>query len=279
MNSAQRSNSEGVHVTQTGQPIAYTLHSGDPASPRPRITLIHSLAMNRDFWSTVVQPLFVQADILTFDVRGHGKSVFSGTAYTAGDVADDLSDLLDHIGWSACAVAGASMGGCLGLAFADKYPQKTSALCMIDSTAWYGADAPLKWSERADKALKEGMSALADFQKTRWFSDQFRESTPSVVEHAISIFKQNDPTSFKKTCTMMGDFDYRHSLPNLKMPVSILVGEDDYATPIQMSELLHQSIPNSTLEVIKDARHLTPLECPEIVVEALIKLLETKVSL
>ena len=63
------------------------------------------------------------------------------------------------------------------------------------------------------------------------------------------------------------------------MPVSILVGEHDYATPIQMSELLHQSIPNSTLEVIKGARHLTPLECPEIVVEALIKLLETKVSL
>jgi 3-oxoadipate enol-lactonase len=44
--------------------------------------------------------------------------------------------------------------------------------------------------------------------------------------------------------------------------VSVIVGEDDYATPVAMSQQLHESIRNSTLAVIPGARHTTPIECP-----------------
>ena len=144
MKSIKGYTTEGNFVTRTGQSIAYSLHSKDagpnnPAkSPRsiesvkPRITLIHSLAMTRDFWAPTVDLLVDHADILTFDVRGHGKSPLDGGAFTADDVAEDLSNLLMNMGWKNSAIAGASMGGCLGLAFAAKYPDKTSGLCLID---------------------------------------------------------------------------------------------------------------------------------------------------
>jgi pimeloyl-ACP methyl ester carboxylesterase len=47
------------------------------------------------------------------------------------------------------------------------------------------------------------------------------------------------------------------------MPVSVIVGEEDYATPVAMAEYLHESIRNSTLNVIPGARHTTPVECPK----------------
>jgi 3-oxoadipate enol-lactonase len=46
------------------------------------------------------------------------------------------------------------------------------------------------------------------------------------------------------------------------MPVTVIVGEEDYATPVAMAEYLHENIANSTLTVIPGARHTTPAECP-----------------
>lgn len=273
MNSHKHKTTNSSFHIKNGESIAYSLHTIDTSSSRQRITLVHSLAMNREFWSPVIRFLIEHADVLTLDVRGHGESTRSGGKFTTELFADDIAALLNHVGWSKSAIAGASMGGCISLAVAAKYPEKTTALGMIDSTAWYGSDAPLKWKERADKVLKEGMNTLVDFQKTRWFTDEFRENNPSIVANAISIFQKNDVNAFANTCQMMGNFDLRSTLGLLKMPTSIIVGAEDYATPKEMSELLHQSITQSTLQIIDNARHLTPLECPKIVSDALVRLL------
>jgi 3-oxoadipate enol-lactonase len=58
----------------------------------------------------------------------------------------------------------------------------------------------------------------------------------------------------------------------MTMPTAILVGEEDYATPVAMAEALHRSIQGSTLTVLPGARHLTPLEVPERIADALLAL-------
>jgi 3-oxoadipate enol-lactonase len=58
------------------------------------------------------------------------------------------------------------------------------------------------------------------------------------------------------------------------MPVRIVVGDEDYATPIAMAQALNRGIPGSTVTVIKNARHLTPLEVPDRIVGELRTLLE-----
>jgi len=45
------------------------------------------------------------------------------------------------------------------------------------------------------------------------------------------------------------------------LPTTIIVGEEDYATPVEMSQQMHANIKNSTLNIIPKARHLTPIEC------------------
>jgi 3-oxoadipate enol-lactonase len=42
----------------------------------------------------------------------------------------------------------------------------------------------------------------------------------------------------------------------------VIVGEDDYATPVGMARQIHESIAGSTLTVLPAARHLTPIESP-----------------
>ena len=255
-----------------GSTLAYTLRDA-PQPGAPRLALIHSLALDRSVWNGVAERLQGEAHILTYDCRGHGQSDRRATRFTAELFARDLAELLDHVGWQKSAVAGCSMGGCVALAFAGRYPQRAAALGLIDTTAWYGPDAPAKFLERAEAARARGMAALFDFQATRWFSDPFRTSHPDVLQQTLAVFVATELDCYAATCALLGDADARAHLPAFRMPVAIVVGEDDYATPVDMARQLHQAIPQSTLTVLPHARHLTPIEHPDAIASELRALL------
>src|SRR5262249_818463 len=153
--------SQGFARVRDGTPIGYSVH-GDPAASRA-VVLVHSLAMDRHFWGAVVDGL-APAAVLAYDCRGHGASGAGGKSYSVAQFADDLADLMTELRWEKALVAGASMGGCVALAFAERHPQRTAALGLVDTTAWYGAEAPAQWEERARKALEGGLASLVDFQ-------------------------------------------------------------------------------------------------------------------
>lgn len=260
--------------TRDGIRLAYSLAgTRDAGHPTP-VALVHSLAMDHMFWRPVAARLAQSRPVLAFDCRGHGRSDKPNGPYTVELFARDLADLLDHVGWSSAVVAGASMGGCVSLAFAAAFPARTAGLGLIDTTAWYGAEAPAQWAERAARAAKDGMGALVDFQTTRWFSDGFRSRQPDVVKECVAAFLRNDVPAYVETCRMLGAADLRAALATFTMPTAILVGEEDYATPVAMAEVLHRGIKGSTLTVLPGARHLTPLEVPERIAEALLALAE-----
>jgi 3-oxoadipate enol-lactonase len=263
-----------VAVIRDGTRIPYTLR--DQGAAAPRAVLIHSLAMNREFWQPVADLLAPKVSVLTYDCRGHGAADKPAGPYTAELFARDLTDLLDHVGWKSAVVAGASMGGCVSLAFAAAFPARTAGLGLVDTTAWYGPEAPKQWAERADKAVETGLTSLVEFQTTRWFSDAFRADHPDVVQKCVDIFLRNDVKAYAETCRMLGACDLRATLPGLTMPTAVIVGEEDYAAPIAMAETMHRGIGGSTLTILRGARHLTPLEQPGRIAAELERLLQVQ---
>jgi 3-oxoadipate enol-lactonase len=236
------------------------------------VVLIHSLAMDHTFWNAIAPAVSEATGVLTYDCRGHGQSDKPAGAHRVEQFADDLADLLDHLGWRSAIVAGASMGGCVALAFAAAYPMRAAALGLFDTTASY--NAPDKWEERAAMAEAKGLEAMLEFQTTRWFTDAFRANRKDVLDAAVTVFLANPARCYAQACRMLGACNLAGALPQLKMPARIVVGQEDYATPLAMSEALHRGIVGSTLTVIANARHLTPLECPELIIAELQKLLE-----
>jgi 3-oxoadipate enol-lactonase len=252
--------------------IAYT-HRTAPKSGAPRLALIHSLALDGSIWNGVVAKLAGQAEILTYDCRGHGQSDRVSGPFTTDQFAGDLAELFDHVGWPDAAVAGCSMGGCVAQAFVGLNTSRVNALGLIDTSAWYGADAPKNWRERAAVARTKGLAGMVEFQVTRWFSDKFRIANPELVNEMTRVFLANDVDCYAATCIMLGDADLRPYLPSLRMPVAVIVGDEDYATPVAMSEHLHEAIRGSTLTILPGGRHLTPVECPDEIAARLSALL------
>ena len=219
-------------VTRDGTRIVYTLR--DRGASAPRAVLVHSLAMDRTFWQPVVD-LLPNVSILTYDCRGHGASDKAAGPYTVELFAQDLTDLLDQVDWPSALIAGASMGGCVSIAFAAAYPARTTALGLFDTTAWYGADAPKQWAERADQAIEKGLSSLVGFQTTRWFGDAFRASRPDVVKQSVAVFLRNDVKAYAETCRMLGAADLRAALAALRHADGGGRGRGGLRNPIAMA--------------------------------------------
>jgi 3-oxoadipate enol-lactonase len=238
------------------------------------MVLIHSLALDSSIWDEVLARLDGRAEILAYDCRGHGRSGRQAIPFTTELFAQDLRELLDHVGWPEALIAGCSMGGCVAQAFAAQFPSRVSALALIDTTAWYGDDAPKTWRERASSAQAKGLAALVDFQITRWFGDSFRAAYPQLVQAVTHVFLANDLGCYASSCMLLGAADLRPALPDFRMPAAIIVGEEDYATPISAAQELHKAIPGSTLTVLPKARHLTPMECPDQIASELLVLTE-----
>ena len=258
-----------------GLSIAYTRHAvAPPDASRPRIALIHSLALDQSIWDGVVPLLTQHADVLTYDCRGHGRSGRPNMKFTPELFAADLARLLDHVNWPRVTLAGCSMGGCVAQAFAGVYPDRVQALALIDTTAWYGPTARKDWRERAATAATKGFQALSAFQATRWVSDAFREAHPQLIRAHLDVFLANDIDCYTATCEMLGDADLRHYQSSLRMPTSVIVGEQDYATPVAMSEQIKKALPDATLSVSPNVRRLTPIECPAAIAEKILALIE-----
>ena len=252
--------------------LHYTLHGAGRAGV-PNLVLIHSLGMSGVVWDAVVERLVERANVLTYDCRGHGASTKSPGPYRLDGFARDLSALLDHVGWPSAHVAGGSLGGSVALQFAALFPERMKTLGLIDTTAWYGADAPEKWEWRAKEAEEKGLPALIDFQQTRWFSDAFREQHPDAVAVCRKVFLANETACFAATCRMLGAFDLRQTLQAIRVPTAIAVGEEDFATPPEMARQIESGIAGATLQVLPKARHLTFVEQPEVIAQMLAQLL------
>lgn len=266
MSALDSNRTAGFAMSRDGIKLSYRIMPGEGAG---RCVLIHSLATDKHFWKWTIAALAGAGEVLIYDCRGHGVSGKPAGPYNTSQFADDLADLMDHVGWTSAVVAGASMGGCIALAFAAAYPERVDALGLFDTTAWYGESALEAWADRASKAADQGLKALVGFQVTRWFSDGFRERHPDVVEALVSTFLANQPDAYVATCNMLGAADLRYALPTFDFPCRILVGTEDYATPPEMARVLADNIPGANLSILEGARHFTPVELPVVVADNL----------
>jgi len=258
----------GTARAKDGCVLSYHLY---PLAGKPRLALVHSLALDGSIWDSIVQELSGEMEILVYDCRGHGQSEKRAGKYSAQLFAEDLAAVMDACGWKESFVAGCSMGGCVAVAFGVAFPQRTEGLALVDTSVWWGETAPKDWQGRADAAAKDGLAPMLPIQLGRWFSDEYRKAHPEVIEAITRVFLASDVECYRSSCAMLGTTDLREAAKSLRDrdPVAIVVGEQDQATPVHMSQTLCELTPNSTLMIIPKGRHLTPIEFPKEVAGAI----------
>lgn len=227
------------------------------------IALAHSLGMAGRIFDPMRPVLAKYGRVLTWDARGNGDSQKPATGWSIEDLASDLKGLLGVVGTEHAVVGGLSMGGCTAVAYAVAHPDLVDGLILVDTTAGYGEDKRDAWEERAAKAETGGMAPVFPFNLPRWFSEDWVKSNPERTKEIGEILLANDLPSYGAACRALGAFDAWDQVHRIKCPTLIIVGAEDPATPVAMSERLHENIPGSELHVLDGLRHMSAVEAPE----------------
>jgi pimeloyl-ACP methyl ester carboxylesterase len=124
------------HQTGRCQSGDVTLHYRRLGRPgRTPILLVHGMSYFSWDWLEVAAALGAERECVALDQRGFGDSTWSAAQdYSVPAMAQDLANLLNHLGWRRAVICGHSMGGRASAYLAARQPQRAAALVLVDYT-------------------------------------------------------------------------------------------------------------------------------------------------
>ena len=190
------------------------------------------------------------------DMRGHGRSDYpsDGLAYSEAHTIEDMGAILDEsCGRGTLAVVGGlSLGGYMSMAFYRMYPERVTALLIIDTGPGFKKDAAREaWNQYAvqtgQQFEKEGLASLQSLSPER--SRAKHRNAKGLALAAKGMLIQRDARVIE-------------SLPNIRVPSLVVVGADD-KNFLAAAEYMANKIPNAKKAVIPNAGHAVNIDQPD----------------
>lgn len=234
------------------------------------LVLLHGFPLDRRMWEAQVAEFSPHRRVIAPDLRGFGQSM-SEERFTIEALADDVHQLLASIHALPCTLGGLSMGGYVALAYVRKYPSDLRGLILVDTKA--AADDPQQKEGRGkmiDLVRREGAKAVADQMLPRLVAEDVPRSRPAIAGALRTMMEACPPKTIERALMAMRDRPDRTSeLASVSVPSLIIVGDVDVITPVSVAQSMQERISSATLAVIRGAGHMSPMEQPGQVNQAL----------
>jgi pimeloyl-ACP methyl ester carboxylesterase len=121
-----------VEEGAAGHPLYFEVR-GFSEGYRHAVLLIHGAEASGGTWKELVKPLLDrQVLVITPDVRGSGRTVYSGTDFNPYRVAQDLAALITRLRVGPVHVVGHSLGGRTAVALGDLSPEIVASVTVLD---------------------------------------------------------------------------------------------------------------------------------------------------
>ncbi len=200
--------------------------------------------------------------IITIDLLGHGESDSLGYVHEMEDNANAVNKVLEHLKIEKATILGHSMGGYVGLAFAELFPQKIQKLVLLNSTS--KEDNPEKKINRtrAIKAVKQNYVAFVSLAIANLFSENNRTRLVDEIEkvkaEALKTPLQGIIASLEG---MKIRKDREWLLQENRFPVLLILGKKD---PVLNYEDSLSQIEDTTAELVSfEDGHMSQIENKE----------------
>ena len=215
-----------------------------------------------NFWKTVFAKYFY---LIIADNPGFGESDPPSRIWSFIDYAKFFNTFVKQIGISKPIIMGKSWGGGIALTYAISFPNDTKALILVNSGT----------NEDADRFfIKFGIAITKFFIKV---------ITSRIVPMSIKKYflagllnipsEKINKSTFNKYLIMedtifdfVSEIDYRE----LRMPLILVWGEDDFWAPVKNAYKIHEDVKNSVLLLFK-GKHLMMEKRPQEVIEKIME--------
>ena len=237
----------------------------------PRAVLIHGVGGTLHNWDGVVARLKDRFELLRYDLRGHGGSEKVPGDYTLADFVVDHTALLDKLGWSSAHTVGFSLGGLIAQAIALEAAARIGKLVLISAITGRTEEESARARERARALGAGGSEGHLDQAVDRWFTREFQQRHPEVIEQRKAQARLQDPGCYAAAYRVLAEYDLAGEINAIRHPTLIMTGEFDGGSTPRMARLMNERIAHSSLHLLPGMKHSVLLEAPDMVAAQLQK--------
>ncbi|MFC5001714.1 alpha/beta fold hydrolase [Dactylosporangium cerinum] len=266
------------------------------------VVLLHGWTLDNRLWRQQIADLPARlgavvdmpVQLLTFDLRGHGRSsATSGTDATLEQLGDDLAEVLDAlVPTGPVVLVGHSLGGMAIMEYAQRHAKsfaaRTVGVVLVSTSAEGSSRTSYGLSPRLARVMRileiQGAGLLARSGAWRPHRRLMPLLAPGV---RWLVFGHRVDTSWVAlTASMVGNaplcaiggfrpsVDLHHRVDTLAamrgLPAAVLVGTLDRLTPPACAATITGELPDAELITCEDAGHMLPIERPDMVTDAIV---------
>lgn len=241
------------------------------------MVLIHGLGLTQRLWDQLGLELAKQYRVLTYDLCGHGETVLPTRQPSLTVLSDQLCALLDILGIERCAIIGFSLGGMISRRLAIDYPNRVTALAILNSPHERSLEAQRLVEERAVQTAAGGPAVTIDSTLERWFTPGFHERQPEVVALVKGWVLANNSNNFAlhRRVLASGVIELIRPTPPITAPTLVMTCENDSGSTPAMAYAIATEIKGAQTIVVPELQHLGMLERPELFTEPIVRFLSS----
>jgi pimeloyl-ACP methyl ester carboxylesterase len=222
------------------------------------LVLLHAGQASSTMWFPNISDLSAKFHVLALDTIGEpGKSLPARPYAIRGDSAAWLEGVLDELGIVKAHVVGLSRGGWLALNLALQVPGRLEKIVVLSPAA---AFIPLN---KFFSAVVQAVMRLPTKAVNAVYADQFM----------TGLLNWNWNVNARGYSGIMPCTFPTEELSQLRLPVLMLIGDQDRLNPPEAIERAKRTIPHLEAEIIPHAGHFLSMEQPEIVDARILKFL------
>ena len=237
----------------------------------PPLVLVHGIGAARDAWRFMVPKLKDHFTVISYDLRGHGASPMPDSEFGIDELVADLERVRERSGFNKVNVAGHSLGGQIGPAYARAHPDRVLKLGLLSTAAFRTEDDSAKvWG--VVRAMEEkGIPQVLETLTARWFTDEFIAANPDLVQQRLKQVVDTDPDVFMNVFRIYAGVEMGPWLHEVTAPSLVLTGENDGGCNPRLNKLIHEALPNSELVILPHVKHSILVEAADVVSDHLIR--------
>jgi 3-oxoadipate enol-lactonase len=225
------------------------------------ILLVHGINMSRDVWTEVADILSGTRRVISFDLRGHGKSAKQGP-FTANDYADDALAVLDARGVERAHIVGTSFGGSTAACLAVKAPER------VATVASFGGALAVEGLDLDGAIAFMRQVGVRDFFAGFLPEASFAPGTDqALIDRALeSASAGREVQTVIDVTTAALNADTTATAKAVTAPALVVTGEHDMTCPVSAGQAVAAAL-RTELVVLEGRGHVVSMEVPEAVAE------------
>ena len=241
-------------VTNNGYAIGYEEAGGGGKTP---IVFLHGVGSDKSVWRPQLEHFGRERRTIAFDYPGYGESDPARDGMGRDDYASAVISAMHELGVEHAHICGLSLGGVVAIAMHHAAPGACASLTLADTFAVHPEGQAIY--ERS-LAGSQNLPAMAEARVDVLLA---QPADPEVRSEVVATMSRIPPAAYRIGAEAVWLADQRDRAGAIRVPTLIIVGDQDFITPVDLSNELLDLIPDARMQVIGGVGHLGNIEKPE----------------